>query len=100
FLARFAWELTVVARTYYVPQTLELTHPRAVREINESQHRITAHLLALLTKNPHRYPDEVLIAIVTDDVPETDGLNALVREAFAKAIRFTTAARGENESCP
>ena len=42
-LIELARELTLVARNYYVPGTLELNDPVAVRLINEIQHRVTAH---------------------------------------------------------
>jgi hypothetical protein len=42
-LIRLARELTLVARDFYVPGTLELTDPAAVRLVNEIQHRVTAH---------------------------------------------------------
>jgi hypothetical protein len=84
FLLRLAWRLTVVARNYYIPQSEELADPVAVRAINELQHRITAHALAVLEDNPKRYPDDVFLGIVLDDTSERNELRDRVRYAFAE----------------
>ena len=87
-LTRLTWELTIVARYYYVPGTEELSSPWAVRAVNELQHTISSQARALLEDDPHRYPDEVLITILIEGTPERDGLRDLVRQAFASAYRW------------
>src|SRR5258708_40232268 len=47
FLCRLAFELTIVARETYIPQTEELSHPAHLRAINELLHRILGYLNAL-----------------------------------------------------
>ena len=84
FLLRLAWRPAIVARHYYVPQSDELTDPTAVREINELQHRVTVHALAVLDENPKRYPDDVLLDVVLKDTPERNELRERVRQAFSE----------------
>jgi hypothetical protein len=86
-LTRLAWELTLVGRAYYMPGTEELADPAALRAVNELQHQITQHVLALLDDNPRRYPDDVLIRCIVDDTPDRAGLRPAVRDAFAAAYR-------------
>lgn len=43
-----AWELTISARSAYVFGTDEVARPRALRAINEVQHRVTQTLLRAL----------------------------------------------------
>lgn len=84
FLLRLAWRLTVVARNYYVPQSDQLADPTAIREINELQHRVTAHALAVLDENPNRYPNDVLLDIILKDTPGRNELRERVHRAFAE----------------
>jgi hypothetical protein len=83
-LARLAHELTVVARDTYEPGSLDLRDPQRLRRLNEIQHRVTGHLRALLADDPHRYPDDVLVAIILDeDDPELAGQ---VAYAFRRSL--------------
>jgi hypothetical protein len=88
FLIRFGWELTIVARAYYEPGTENLTLPAAVRAVNELQHQVTQHALAVLEGNERRYPDDVLVTILTEEIPDHDGLLKWVRSAFSRAYDF------------
>jgi hypothetical protein len=84
FLVRFAHELTLVGRDSYECGTLELLHPQRLRAVNEIQHRVSAHALALLTNDEHRYPDEVLTAIILEvDDPV---LRQQVAHAFSRGL--------------
>ena len=65
-LAAFGSDLTVVARDTYVVGELGLHAPERLREINEIQHRVLAHILALTTEDDARYPDDVLLSIFFD----------------------------------
>lgn len=85
FLLRFGWWLTVEARSYYEAGTENLTVPEAVREVNELQHQVTQHALKVLARDDRRYPDDVLVAILTEDVLDRAGLAGRVRESFARA---------------
>jgi hypothetical protein len=83
-LVRFAYELTLLGRDAYEPGTLELRHPRRLRSLNEIQHHVATHVLALLTADPGRYPEEVLVAIFLEqDDPE---LQQRVAAAFARSL--------------
>jgi hypothetical protein len=89
-LVRLAWELTIAGRDTYDPSSQELRHPGRLRALNEVQHRVTAHMLALLTDDAGRYPDEVLAAIVLEqDDPE---LRRQVAAAFARSLSSHTVA--------
>lgn len=83
-LVRFAYELTLVGRDTYKPGTLELQHPGRLRSLNEMQHRVASHVLALLTDDPGRYPDEVLVsAFLEQDDAE---LRPQVAAALARSL--------------
>jgi hypothetical protein len=83
-LVRLAHELTIVGRDAYEPSSLGLRHPQRLRWLNEVQHRVTSHVLALLAADPGRYPDEVLVSIVLEqDDPE---LRRQVAAAFARSL--------------
>src|SRR5215831_20614439 len=87
FLSRFGWELTIVGRDAYEPQTEELTYPARLRALNEIQHRILSHLYSLTSHTAQRYPDDVLIAIVLEESPDRV-LNQQVQSAFDRAAEF------------
>jgi hypothetical protein len=83
-LVRLAHELTILGRDAYEPGSLELRHPQRLRSLNEVQHRVTSHVLALLRGDPGRYPDEVLASIILEqDDPE---LRRQVAGAFARSL--------------
>jgi len=85
FLSRLAFELTVVARDTYIPQTENLSQPAHLRAINELQHQILGYLSALASGDTGLYPDNVLIAIILEagkDVIQ----RGQVRDAFDRAL--------------
>jgi hypothetical protein len=83
-LVRLAHELTIIGRDTYETSSLELRYPHRLRGVNEVQHRVTSHVLALLTADPGRYPDEVLASIILEqDDPE---LRRQVAAAFARSL--------------
>jgi len=47
-LARFVYELTVVGRGTYVPESEEIAAPRQLRAVNEIQHRVASALFQSL----------------------------------------------------
>lgn len=66
-LTRFAHSITIIARDTYAAGTEEVHSPRRLRALNEIQHRLLGHIEKLLADDPQRYPDDVLIKIVTDN---------------------------------
>jgi|SRR6516162_3472554 hypothetical protein len=83
-LVRLAYELTIVGRDTYEPASLGLQHPNRLRSLNEIQHRVTSHVLALYAADSGRYPDEVLASIILEqDDPE---LRRQVAAAFARSL--------------
>jgi hypothetical protein len=83
-LIRLAHELTIVGRDSYEVNSKELRHPHRLRCLNEAQHRVTSQALALLTDDPGRYPDDVLVSVILDqDDPE---LRRQVVAAFARSL--------------
>jgi hypothetical protein len=86
FLLNFGYRLTIVARYFYVPGTEELESPAAVRAVNEIQHQVFAQAIAVIAGDDRRYPDDVFVPIVTDDVPDHGNLRGLVRWAFEEAV--------------
>ena len=85
FLSRLAFELTIVARDSYLPQTEEVSHPAHLRAINELQHQILSYLHALAGDESGLYPDNVLVAFILDagmDVVQ----RSQVQDAFDRAL--------------
>lgn len=83
-LVRLAYQLTLVGRDTYQASSLDLRHPDRLRCLNEIQHRVTSHVLALLTGDPHRYPDDVLASIILDQAHPEVGRQ--VAAAFARSL--------------
>jgi hypothetical protein len=78
--------LTIVAREYYVPGTLDLADAAAVRDINELQHRVAAQVVYLLDDHPMRFPDDVMVQIIMEESPARPALRAAIRRAFVRAL--------------
>jgi hypothetical protein len=70
FLALFSHWLTILARDTYEIGTQNITNSPKIRRINEIQHQISSHLLALLENNKERYPDEVLLKIILENTED------------------------------
>lgn len=83
-LVRLAHELTILGRDTYEASSLELRYPHRLRCLNEIQHRITSHVLALLTADPGRYPDEVLVSILLEQ--DDSELRRQIAAAFARSL--------------
>jgi hypothetical protein len=67
FLARFAFELTILARGTYVAGTDEVAEPVRLRVLNEVQHRVVGQLCKLLEGDSARYADEDIARILIAD---------------------------------
>lgn len=89
-LVRLSHELTIVARDTYEVGSAGLSRPARLRTLNEIQHRITAHVLALLTGDSERYPDDTLARIILahDDDAE---LQRQLNDAFIRAVGHAAA---------
>lgn len=83
-LVRLAHELTIVGRDAYEPSAVGLRRPDRLRSINEIQHRVTSHLLALLARDPERYPDAVLASLILEQ--EDAELGRQIATAFARSL--------------
>ena len=89
-LVRLAHELTIAGRDAYEPSALGLRDPYRLRCLNEVQHRVLGHVLALLADDPDRYPDEVLASLIIEqDDPE---VRRQVAAAFARSLSQQAAA--------
>ena len=64
-LARYAFLLTILARETYEVGKEGVLDPVVLRKLNETMHRVTAHICSLLTDSQDRYPDTVLLDIIT-----------------------------------
>jgi hypothetical protein len=92
FLAQLMYELTLVARESYEAGGDGLSDPSRVRRINELQHRTSAFLSALLHHHTERYPDDVLVRIVLDQMDDP-ALGQQLSKTFARlASKRLTAA--------
>jgi hypothetical protein len=78
-LARLAHELTVLARDTYDLESDGVVTPSRLRIINEVQHRIMGFLIALMTKNPNRYPDDIFMQIILDHPEDLELQNQIYR---------------------
>lgn len=67
FLAAYAHWVTIAGRGTYESGTRNVLNPGRLRELNEVQHRIVAHLGRLLDQDERRYPDDVLVHIITGE---------------------------------
>ena len=69
-LAKFAHNLTIVARDSYKTQSGEGRDAKRLREYNEIQHRVLGHILALNGHDKSRYPDDALITMMLEHEDE------------------------------
>jgi hypothetical protein len=63
-LAMVGHHLTIAARDAYEFQAPGVRAPQRLRDINEIQHRVYAHILALAAEDKRRYPDDDLLSII------------------------------------
>jgi hypothetical protein len=83
-LAAFGHNLTIAARDTYEFQAPGVGAPERLRAINEIQHRVLAHILALTIRDTRRYPDDVLLSIVLEH--DDEHLQAQALWAFKDAL--------------
>ncbi len=91
FLAHLSHYLTVVARDAYEVGTENITNQSKMRWINEIQHQLSSHLLALLENDSERYPDDVLIRIIMEHSKDKAFEAEMIWVFERVAKRFTVA---------
>ena len=64
FLVRFAYQLSMLARTTYVPSGDTLEDPKLMRLVNETMHRAMDHADACLAHRTSRRPIQALNAVL------------------------------------
>ncbi len=85
-LAAFGHNLTVAARDTYEVGAAGVENPERLRDINEIQHRLWAHIASLATSGARRYPDNSLLAIAFTFGDQH--LQTQTRQAFEHALKF------------
>jgi hypothetical protein len=91
-LAHLAFDLTITARSTYVPGSDDVAQPSQLRAINEVQHRVTACLSELLD----RRGDPVWIWDVVAHYGGIAGAAELLNGAIARAFRSVGRASSPN----
>jgi hypothetical protein len=86
FLARFMYELTLEARNYYAPSGECDIDPIHLRFINEIQHRVTRFLEQILTDDPARPANGVLIRLLLAPRKER-GVELMLHAAWARSVQ-------------
>lgn len=91
FLVRLSHELTMLGRDAYEINSENFTNPAQMRAINEIQHRISSHLLALIKNETNRYPDEILVRMIIE-YPQDSNFARKSAKAFEQiADKFSVA---------
>ena len=80
-LARFARDVTVIARDTYVPGGDGVSDARRLRQMNELLHRVLGQLDKMLARDSQRFADDGIAAIC---VVERD---PRLLTAFSRALR-------------
>ena len=88
FLARFMYEMTLEARNFYQPAGDQDIDAPKLRFINEIQHRVTRFIEQILSDDPARPSDEMMMRLLL--APRADkGIEALVQSAYTRTIQAT-----------
>jgi hypothetical protein len=95
FLLNLGHNLTIAARTNYAFQSPEVVNPKALRAINEIQHRLFNHLRALHSRGSFRYPDAMFVTGILDH--EDVDLRKACEWAFSDALKKTAAVPADPE---
>ena len=83
-LVYFVFNLTIAARDTYTLQESGLADPERMRVINEIQHRVCGHAIALLNGVKERRPDDDFVAILLEH--NSDKVRSDTSWAFEQAI--------------
>ena len=84
-LAHLSHELTLLMRDTYEAGQDGLTDAPRARRINEIQHRVSAHLLKLMSDDKQRYPDDILMQIILNH-PDDSTLEQQLNKTFARIV--------------
>jgi hypothetical protein len=89
FLARFMYELTLEARNFYGPGGNQDIDANKLRFINEIQHRLTRFLEQILTDDPARSSDDVMLRLLLAPRSEKT-IEALVQGAYTRTVQSSS----------
>lgn len=92
FLARYGHELTITARDTYVVQSEDVSDPPRLRAINEIQHRVFDHIMALLNQNERRFDDQTIVRILLNATASMP-LRSQTAYAFERAYERVVASK-------
>jgi hypothetical protein len=95
FLAQCGMNLTVAARETYEFQASGVVAPERLRRINEIQHRVLGHVIALLENSSQRYPDDAIVRIVlaaSDTDPRVASMAAWAFQHALERVEVTAGA--------
>jgi hypothetical protein len=84
-LARFAFELTIVARDTYVLGSEQMRYPERLRALNEIQHRVTRRILDILLQRGWEGADEYVWEQAFEQAEEA-GCADYVRYAYQRSV--------------
>jgi hypothetical protein len=86
FLTRLMYELTLEARNFYGPGGEQTIDANKLRFVNEIQHRLTRFIEQILTDDPARGADDVMLRLLL--APRTEKtIEALVHAAYVRTIQ-------------
>src|SRR4030095_3762254 len=80
-LALFAHNLTICARSAYLPEVPDGRARRRLRGFNEILHTVTGQLMHMVSGDSERYPDDTFINIVLESA-QADHCERDVAQAF------------------
>ncbi len=89
FLARFMYEMTLEARNFYSSEGEQSIDTQRLRFVNEVQHRVTRFIEQLLSDDPGRPTDDVMIRLLLAPRAEKT-IEALVYAAWSRAVQSTS----------
>lgn len=87
FVARLMYELTLEARNYYGHGGEQPIDANRLRFLNEIQHRLTRFIEQILTDDPARPTDEVMIRLLLAPRAEKT-IEALMHAAWSRTIQM------------
>ncbi len=89
FVARLMYELTLEARNYYGHGGDQPIDANRLRFLNEIQHRLTRFIEQILTDDPARPTNEVMIRLLLAPRAEKS-IEDLMRAAWSRTIQTAT----------
>ena len=91
FLAQLSHKLTILGRDAYEVGTENFTNPSQMRAVNEIQHRIASHLLALIKNDANRRSDEDLVRVIIEHSHDKNFERKAIRAFERIANKFAVA---------